>query len=44
MFDKPMPSDWPEGTEHSGFLLMGEAGNQSLYSKPRKINHDAVNH
>ena len=36
-FDGLKPADWPEGTEHSGFVLMGEAGSQSLYSMPRKV-------
>jgi hypothetical protein len=34
-FDTLHPADWPEGIEHSGFILMGEAGGQSLYGIPR---------
>jgi hypothetical protein len=29
------PRDWPEGTDHSGFILMGDAGTQSIHGAPR---------
>jgi hypothetical protein len=29
------PRTWPEGTEYSGFVLMGEAGTQSIHGAPR---------
>lgn len=35
-FDNLRPADWPEGTDHSGFILMGAAGTGSLHSTPRK--------
>lgn len=28
-------ADWPEGTDHSGFILTGGSGSQSLYATPR---------
>ena len=35
-FDDLRPADWPEGTDHSDFILMGAAGTGSLHSTPRK--------
>jgi hypothetical protein len=35
-FDNLKPQDWPEGTEHSGFVVMGQSGTQSLYGTPRR--------
>ena len=29
------PPDWPEGTDHSGFIVTGNSGTQSLYATPR---------
>jgi hypothetical protein len=35
-FTHAHPADWPEGTDHSGFVVTGNSGTQSLYAKPRK--------
>ncbi len=35
-FNKPHPQDWPEGVEHSGFILSSNSSRQSLYGTPRK--------
>jgi len=32
------PQTWPEGTEYSGFILMGNAGTQSIHGAPRTPN------
>ena len=34
-FSNIRPHDWPEGTEHSGFIVTGSSGTQSLYATPR---------
>ncbi len=35
-FNSVRPADWPEGTDHSGFVVTGEAGTLSLHGTPRK--------
>jgi hypothetical protein len=34
-FHDVRPQTWPEGTEYSGFILMGDAGTQSIHCAPR---------
>ncbi len=29
------PVDWPEGTDHSGFIVTGDSGTKSLHATPR---------
>lgn len=36
-FRDVMPRDWPEGTDYSGFILMGNAGTQSIHGAPRTM-------
>ena len=35
-FANVRPQDWPEGTDHSGFVVTGDSGTQSLHGTPRK--------
>lgn len=34
-FNNAHPPDWPEGVNHSGFIVTGDSGTQSLYATPR---------
>jgi len=36
-FDEVKPADWPEGTQYSGFVVMGQAGTQSIHGAPRQF-------
>jgi hypothetical protein len=34
-FDSVRPQAWPEATKYSGFIVMGQAGTQSIHGVPR---------
>jgi hypothetical protein len=38
-FKNPYPSAWPEGPDHSGFIVAGDSAANSLYSTPRAPAH-----